>query len=230
MTPDQESMQPGECEVSPFSPPPGSKREVRRKVIQAVTQQQEAEWLAFPNLPGKRFSMRKARRGTYELVDEESGVATAECRHTVLRRFPRTVTNQGQIFAWRRVGKRQFLAERRVVDLVNDSTNAPVLRLSGIHMDLKAGTTLIMNGQGPLHFSVRGAPSGALMSAIDESGNSLIEYRLVRSKRQSRFDYFGWTEVAVSPTAQAFLHIDLAVAVSRQFLWSYFQSSKKGGG
>jgi len=70
------------------------------------------------------------------------------------------------------------------------------------------------------------------MSAIDESqsGNSLIEYRLIRSERQSRFDYFGWTEVAVSPTAQAIPHIDLVIAVSRQFLWNYFQSSKKGGG
>jgi len=68
------------------------------------------------------------------------------------------------------------------------------------------------------------------MSAIDESGTSLIEYRLVRSKRQSRFDYFGWTEVTVSPTAQAIPHIDLVIAVSRQFLWNYFQSSKNGGG
>ena len=68
------------------------------------------------------------------------------------------------------------------------------------------------------------------MSAIDESGNSLIEYRLVPSKRQSHFDRFGWTEVVVSPTAETMPHIELLISVSRQFLWGFFQLREKTGG
>jgi hypothetical protein len=228
MTPDHEPKQLGGGAVSPFPPLPGSKRKLKKQVAQAVEEERETEWSEFPNLPGKRFSMRKAGRGIYELDSEESGVATASCRHTALRRFPRSITNQGQTYAWRRVGKRRFLAERRVVDLVNVATNVPVLRLSGLHFNFKAGTILTVNGQEPLHFPVRGAPSGPLMSATDGSGNRLIEYRLVRAQRTSLFDFFGWAEIVVLPTARTIPHIELLVAVSRQFLWGYFQS--KGGG
>ena len=115
-----------------------------------------------------------------------------------------------------------------MVHLVNVDTNAPVLRLSGLHFDRKAGTILTVNGQEPLHFPVRGAPSGPLMSATDGSGSRLIEYRLVRAQRTSRSDFFGWAEIVVSPTALMIPHIELLMAVSRQFLWGYFQS--KGGG
>jgi hypothetical protein len=83
MTPDQEPKQPGGGAVSPFPPPPGSKRQLRKKVVQAVKGQREAEWSEFPNLPGKHFSMRKAGRGSYELVCDERGVVTARCRYTV---------------------------------------------------------------------------------------------------------------------------------------------------
>lgn len=229
MTVDQEPEQPGEGAVSPFPPPPGSKKEIRKKVVQAVREQREAEWSEFPNLPGKRFSMRKAHRGSYELVNDETGVVTASCRHSALRRFPRSITNRGHTYAWRRVGKRQFVAERRVVDLVNVATNAPILRLSGIHFDHKAGTILTMKGQDPLRFPVRGAPSGDLMSATDGSGNRLIEYRLDRAQRKSRTDFFGWAEMVVSPAALTIPHIDLVIAVSRQFLYGYSQV-KSGGG
>ena len=67
------------------------------------------------------------------------------------------------------------------------------------------------------------------MSAIDDSGNRLFEYRTFRAQRTSRSDLFGWAEIVVNPAALTIPHIELVIAVSRQFLFGYFQS-KTGGG
>lgn len=175
--------------------------------------------------------MRKAGLGSYELVNDSSGTVIAKYAHKIYRQFPQVITSQGQTYKWRRVGKRSwFSPESRVKDLVNVATNAPVLQMRDAHLGHRAGTRVTIVGQRELSFPVKGQRLRAIMSAIDESGNSLIEYRLVPSKRQSHFDRFGWTEVVVSPTAETMPHIELLISVSRQFLWGFFQLREKTGG
>ena len=66
------------------------------------------------------------------------------------------------------------------------------------------------------------------MSAIDDSGNRLVEYRKVHSKYQSRFEYWA-VEAVISPAALAVPNIEMLVAVSSPLLIRYFESSGGGG-
>ena len=193
--------------------PPTRKSVAKKTMENAAAEQFKAAWHDFPELPGRRLSMRKTGRRTYELVNDDSRTI-ATCSGKASRRFPLTITTQGRTYAWRRVGERRLMASARVRELVNVATNAPVLRMRGTHFDHSAYTRITI-GQHELQFPVVGTRQLALMSAIDQSGNSLIEYRLDSTERRSRFDNFGWAEVVVNPAAMTIPHIELVVAVSR---------------
>jgi hypothetical protein len=153
---------------------------VAKKAIEkAAVEQFKAAWHDFPELPGRRLSMRKTGRRAYELVNDDSRTTIATCSGKASRRFPLTITTQGRTYAWRRVGKRKLMAAARVRELVNVATNTPVLCMKGIHFDHSAYTRITI-GQHELQFSVRGTRQLALVSAIDQSGNSLIEYGSIR--------------------------------------------------
>ena len=66
------------------------------------------------------------------------------------------------------------------------------------HFDGRAGKRVTLTGQGEIQFPVRGAGGRALMSAIDESGNCLVEYRSVQAKRGA-FWYHSTSDVAIDP-------------------------------
>lgn len=201
-----------------------SKREARKLLAEEVG----AAWHNFPNLPGQHVSMRKSGRDSWDLVDDADGSVSVQCIHKTSIRVPHSVTTQGRTYVWRRVGKRRIFANSRTDDLVDVATNAPVLRMSGLHFNYRAGTRLTLIGQRELQFPVKGHSWRALMSAIDESGNSLIEYRLVPSKGRSLLDQYAWTEAVVSPTALTIPHIELLVAVSSPFLLGYFHTGEGG--
>jgi hypothetical protein len=100
-----------------------------------------------------------------------------------------------------------------------------VLRRSGDHFNGDAGTKMML-GEQEFTFPIRGEKPYALMSAVDGSGDRLVEYRL---KSQ---EGWGWTglfrpqiAVVVSPQALALPHVHLLAAVSSRLIWDYFQTS-----
>jgi hypothetical protein len=125
---------------------------------------------------------------------------------------------------------RDLVVRLPVVDLVDVATDAPVLRLYGQHIEGNAGTNVTLTGHGPPHFPVRGLRESALMSAVDASAERLLDYRLVRSKRKGPFDFCGWAEIVVSPTALTFRHIELVIAVSRPLMSNHFKIEPRGSG
>jgi len=200
----------------------------RRAAREPFSQEVEAGWHNFPNRPGKHLSMRQTGRDSWDLVADSSGTVSARCAHKTSIQVPHTVTSDGRTYVWRRVGRRSLFASHKVVDLVDVEANAPVLRMSGFHLNRRAGTRLTLVGQRELRFPVTGRKWRALMSAIDESGNSLIDYRFVPSARPSLLDSYAWTEAVISPTAMTIPHIELLVAVSSPFLHGYFQTTVGG--
>ena len=120
----------------------------------------------------------------------------------------------------------------RVRELVSAGTNTSVLGLTGIHFRGSATTRVTLAGQREVHFPVRGdlrmrGPRlFALMSALDESGESLVEYREIRSRHGSRFEDYS-IEALIRPTALTIPHIELLVAISSGFVFGY---EKTGGG
>ena len=197
-----------------------SKRAARKRLLAEV----ESEWHNFPNLPGTHLSWRKVGRGSWELINDSNGAVST--RRERRRSTPRghVFTSQGRTYAWQRVSSRW---KSPAADLVNVATNAQVLRISGGHFNGRAGTRVTLTGQGEIQFPVRGTGGRALMSAIDESGNCLVEYRSVQAKRGA-FWYHSTSDVAIDPNTLTTPQIELLVAVSATFLPSYFQSG--GGG
>jgi hypothetical protein len=141
---------------------------------------------------------------------------------------PSLVTADGHTYVWRKIGKRKILGNSRVVDLVDLATNAPILHMSGLHSNYRAGTRMTLTGARELHFPVVGHSWRALMSATDDSTTALVQYRLVPSKRQTLFDHYAWIEAVISPTAATFPGIELLVAVSAPLLFGYFQADGEG--
>jgi len=184
--------------------------------------QHSREYLDFPTLPGRHLSWRKAGRGSWELIADSNGAV----RVSTSRRG--MVTSQGRTYVWRTVDKQGFW-DAGIEELANTATNAAVLRKSGGHWDHKGDTRITLTGQRELQFPVRGFLDViyGLMSAIDESGISLVEYRRVRSEHMSRFKYWS-VEAVINPAALTIPNIDLLIAVSSPLLIHYFESS--GGG
>lgn len=208
--------------ASALPPPPhGSKMAVRKAVRQAILQQAQAEWRGFPDLPGKHLYLRKSGWSSWELVNDGTGMVEVRCASSAFARFPKAVIHQGRTYEWRRVGKRQLVANSRVRELVNMTTKSPVLRRSGVHFNGRAGTRISLAGT-EFIFPVRGRRASAVMSAVDRLGNHVIEYR--STKRQSKLT----TEIVISPNALTIPQIQLLAFVSSRLLFDFFQSG--GGG
>jgi hypothetical protein len=196
------------------TPHPPSKRELPPEKLAEV----ERDWHDFPNLPGKHLSWRKAGRGCWELTTDSDGAVSvrretrSKLRNAMIA-VPRsyTFTSQGRTYGLQRVDKK-----KNVYDLVNTATNAPVLRITGIHYNGGDGTSVSLAGQREIRFPVRGHKKCALMSAMDDAGNSLVEYRPVRGTNNV------YVDAVINPNALTVPQIELLVAVSARFLNSYF--------
>ena len=211
-------------------PHPPSKSELPPGTLAEV----ERDWHDFPNLPGKHLSWRKAGRGCSELITDSNGAVRVrrEAKTPLLLQshiFPSPgsciFASQGRTYGWQRVGKRKFEPASRVADLVNTATNAPVLRITGIHHNGVDGTSVSLAGQRVIRFPVRGHKECALMSAMDDSGNSLVEYRGVRGTNHFNLA----VEAVINPNALTVPQIELLVAVSGGLLSRYFIYRSTGG-
>jgi hypothetical protein len=224
----------GMTEYEKLKPLPGSpaKRAARKLLSKEVEAERvERDWRDFPNLPGRHMSWRKAGRGCWQLIVESNGVVSVrrEKKRPRLLRFstssvPRcySFTSQGQTYGWQRVGKRRMAAGSRVADLVNTATNTPVLRITGVHYNDYAGTLVrLWAGQRSILFPVRSSEKCALMSAVDDSGHSLVEYR-------RRHESLLGVDAVINPNALTVPHIELLVAVTAQLFNGYF-SHPSGG-
>ncbi len=224
---------PPDHELTPAPPPSGSEREDRPAGRKAAAEQAEADWVSFRSLPGEHRCLRKTGRNSWEYINENTG--TVEIRFSsnfnsrlpysvFTSRLPSSVSYQGSTYEWRRVGKRKLLASSRVRDLVNVRTGSSALRRSGVHFGGDAGTKMVL-GERELTFPIRGESPHLVMSAVDGSGNRMVEYR--RTSQMAR----GWTglfrpqiDVVVSPQALAVPHVHLLAAVSSRLIWEYIQT------
>ncbi len=203
------------------TPHPPSKRELPPGELAEV----ERDWHDFPNLPGKHLSWRKAGRGCWELITDSNGAIsvrreTQSKLRNAMFAVPRSYifTSQGRTYGLQRVDKK-----KNVYDLVNNATNAPVLRITGIHYNGGDGTSVSLAGQREIRFPVRGYKKCALMSAMDDAGNSLVEYRPVRGTNNLAVD------AVINPNALTVPKIELLVAVSARLLFGYFIHPGSGG-
>jgi hypothetical protein len=216
---------------------PAKWAERRQHLTEVGVESLERDWQDFSNLPGKHMSWRKAKAGRrcWELVTDSNGAASVRREdkrlwRTTVEPLPEAswlasrshlFNSQGRTYEWRRVGKRKFLAADRVADLVDTATNAPVLRISGVHYNDCARTLVRLRAsQRAILFPVRSSEKCALMSAIDDSGNSLVEYR--------NRGALAFPDAVINPNALTVPQIELLVAVSARLLSDYFRHPSGG--
>ncbi len=144
-------------------------RKARRLVEQDHLQNLKREWVA---LPGTHLEWHPTGNRSWRLASSDDSVwANVRIRRGQLRAALFDVEVDD-----RRYEMRLSSRERQMIDV---ASGQEVLRSTGRHYNEKADTRVDLFGGGTLNFPVR--TTGALyavMSALDESGRSLIEYRI----------------------------------------------------
>jgi hypothetical protein len=207
-------------------------------------------WLACGGLPGTRLQWVRTGPLRSELQAEGRQVSAS-----VRRRPPWTgwsgqagvVRVGGQAFTSQRVSRSarpgtaaKFGAgfpaagdpERSGKDsharVLVDQFGLPVLCSGGQNFDHRAGAYIRLPGGRWFQFPVRGPNRGnATMTALDQNGNKVALYRMVRTGGGSTATR--QVEVAVHPDQGITDELLLVLAVSAPWLWTYFLRDGGGG-
>jgi hypothetical protein len=110
-----------------------------------------------------------------------------------------------------------------------DKTGTPILYTSGRNFDHSADASISFPDMRlrSLEFPVRGTRrANAIMTAVDEAGNSVARYRIFRSQMGGLGRHN--VEIAVHPDWELTDELMLAITISAPWLASYF--SEPGGG
>jgi DivIVA domain-containing protein len=112
----------------------------------------------------------------------------------------------------------------RLRELV-DETGIPILYTSGRNYDHRARASILFPDQRWLRFWIRGTGrADAIMTAVDEAGNSVVRYRIIYSSSRNI------VEIIVHPGWELTEELVLAIAISAPWLSPYFSVSGGGGG
>jgi DivIVA domain-containing protein len=216
--------------------------------IAAPSKQECADaWRDFDRQPGTRLSWvrtgplrRELRTADQQTMassrDGLSTTLTAGGRTFTMKRvsrssWPDIATTIGPAHSIEAVHMRKRQADNQTgkrpssLKQLLDETGIPILYRGGRHFSHAAGGYIKFPGQRWLRFPVRGTGrSNAIMTAVDQAGNKVARYRLIRY----RFRPYE-TEITVHPDQRLIEELALAIAVSAPWLYSYFSQEYSGG-
>lgn len=128
---------------------------------------------------------------------------------------------RGESFVLKSTGYRQ---SRKLVD----ETGTPILYTNGRNFERAARASVSFPDGRSLRFPVRGTHrANAIMTAVDQAGNSVVRYRVTRLGRSGGLR--NSVEVALHPGWKLTDELVLAITISAPWLSSYF-SVQMGGG
>ena len=202
------------------------------------------DWRDFGQQPGTRLSLVWAGGRRYELRTAEQQTTAAV--HYGLR-FP-ALSTDGRTFtmtwvtpsAWAGTAgtisrdplREAHMLRRQTDDMDSslrellDDTGTAVLYTGGAHVDHSAGAYIKFPGRLWLRFPVRGTTrSNAIMTAEDQAGNKVARYRLAVDETRRR----EMVQITVHPGQQLTDELTLVIALSVDWLRSYFRPSGGGG-
>jgi hypothetical protein len=166
------------------------------------------EWADFPTLPGSHLSFRHTGWRSWAPVAQDGSV-WASCRGGFFSSSRATILSQGRSYVWRHVGTRQDW----IRDLVDVESDALVMRVTGRPTYMRYATKVQLSDHTSFTLPLRGDKhKTAVMSAIDQSGNVLVRYRMKGTPWIP--PPCRWIEVVVSPDAHSLPRIELLCAVT----------------
>jgi hypothetical protein len=112
-----------------------------------------------------------------------------------------------------------------------DETGTPIFYTAGSNFNWRACACILFPDQRWLRFPVRGSRSAnAIMTAVDQAGNRVARYRLTgMSARQKELWPQGSVEIVVHPGRKLTDELTLVLALSANWLGSYFDRPSGGG-
>jgi hypothetical protein len=117
--------------------------------------------------------------------------------------------------------------EARTARELVDETGIPILYSSGQNFNRRAYACVTFPDQRWLRFLVRGTePWNTIMTAVDQAGNRVARYR--KSTGDPLWER-AEAEITVHPDQRLTDELVLAIAISAEWLESYFSSPSSGG-
>lgn len=160
----------------------------------------------------KRFTLKKTR------FEQSSSPDIAQIITRSTRDFDgHFAANMRDDLGWRVLNVRELV----------DEAGIPVLYTSGSHWNRSAQASISFPGQRWLRFPVQGTRRlEAIMTAVDEAGNSVVRYRIIPPRFFLRRSI---VEITVHPGWPLTDELVLAIAISAPWLNSYFSEPRGGG-
>jgi hypothetical protein len=113
-----------------------------------------------------------------------------------------------------------------------EETGTPIWHTAGCNYNWRACACILFPDQRWLRFLVRGSVlANAIMTAVDQAGNRVARYRLVRKggRQITSFSLSDSVEIIVHPGRKMTDELALAFAMSAEWLRSYFDYPSGGG-
>jgi DivIVA domain-containing protein len=130
-------------------------------------------------------------------------------------------------YAAETMSSRDQRREARSAHELVDETGIPILYASGMNYNRRACACVTFPDQRWLRFLVRGTESGnAVMTAVDQAGNGVARYR--KSARDLPWEQTE-VEITVHPDRELTDELVLAIAISAEWLESYFGTPGSAG-
>jgi hypothetical protein len=212
----------------------------------------ENAWHDFGQVPGTRLWFAKAARGLTELrTAEQQTLASlrriwnvtfsAGGRSFTLQRpaaAESSSTAVAELLARAARAEAGHYAENtRIPDDLSrgvrglaDETGTPILYTAGNNYNWRACACVLFPDLRWLRFLVRGTRSAnAIMTAVDQAGNRVARYRIVDKSGRQREWLRGPVEIIVHPGQRLTNELALALALSADWLASYFDRPGGGG-
>jgi hypothetical protein len=111
-----------------------------------------------------------------------------------------------------------------------DETGTPILYTVGSNFNWRACACILFPDQRWLRFLVRGSVlANAIMTAVDQAGNRVARYRIIPGRQETWFSSSNSVEIIVHPGWKVTDELALALAISTEWLRSYFDYPSGGG-
>jgi hypothetical protein len=214
----------------------------------------DAAWNRFPELEGTHWALRTVERRV-ALVTSDDGMllatideASRRSSFSLLFMPVREVrVAGGLVYRLQRLGGHS----REESQVVEADSGLPVLRIAGHHYNGRAGGTIqVLSergqaavGSGLLRFPVEGTkPQNALMSVADDSGRTILRFRVAYSIKPRQGGPRPWMtllglnrpryqeiEVLLSPGLKVVPELLLIAAFASPWISSYFHQAGAAG-
>ena len=184
-------------------------------------------WSSFPGLPGTHVKRRRLQRGHYELVDD-MGTVLGQLHEERARAHKiglQSLSTASGAYRVTQVGDGQ-----QDVFQLADENDVPVLRVTGRHWAGREKSVVRLSGERWYRFPIlRRQPGGSVMTAINQSGNKVAQFRREPSWWGRGALLQDRIEVVVNPAHEVTEEIIWMIAIASGFTVTWYAMQPGGG-